>query len=170
MSVSLLKDISTHVQNIDLYERHVVRRIFLNFLILYCFCIFLKFYIFVFCLFKRNGKSKIEDWKNDFIEFTEFEPFDKLGSEIVEAPATKDEEVSQITVLEVHESSLSGCWISKVVMVSTSLSWRLSLLFVLVQLSKIFHVGIHLRPTCGKLEGGLNSLPLSKILFNLNVL
>lgn len=47
--------------------------------------------------------------KNDFIEFTEFEPSEELGSEIIEAPAPKDEGVSQITVLEVHESSLCGC-------------------------------------------------------------
>lgn len=48
MSVSLLNDISRNVQNIDLYERHVVRRIFLDFLILYCFWIFLK--ILYFCI------------------------------------------------------------------------------------------------------------------------
>lgn len=48
MSVSLLNDISRNVQNIDLYERHVVRRIFLDFLILYCFCIF--FEILYFCI------------------------------------------------------------------------------------------------------------------------
>ena len=50
MSVSLLKDISRHVQNIDLYERHVVRRIFLDFLSLYCFCIFENF-LFLYFVF-----------------------------------------------------------------------------------------------------------------------
>lgn len=50
MSVSLLNDISRNVQNIDLYERHVVRRIFLDFLILYCFCVFENFLFFILFL------------------------------------------------------------------------------------------------------------------------
>ena len=50
MSVSLLNDISRNVQNIDLYERHVVRRIFLDFLILYFF-VFFENFIFLYFVF-----------------------------------------------------------------------------------------------------------------------
>ena len=79
MSVSLLKDISRHVQNIDLYERHVERRIFLDFFILYWLCIIfceilylcilflLVFQILYFVLQKYLQRS---DFENIFQEDT----------------------------------------------------------------------------------------------------
>ena len=59
--------------------------------------------------------------KNDE-EFIELEPSHEVYYEIFELHATKNEEFSQITVIEKHVSSLCGCSLSIILVVSTSLS------------------------------------------------
>ena len=57
MSVSLLNDISRNVENIDLYERHVVRRIFLNYYFFLFYIVFVFFENFIFLYFVFVGFS-----------------------------------------------------------------------------------------------------------------
>lgn len=76
---------------------------YLYFCILFLFVFQILYFVFVFIKEMENQKSKIERM---IYRITEFEPSEELGSEIIEAPATEDEEVSQITVLEVHELAL----------------------------------------------------------------
>ncbi|GKG33716.1 hypothetical protein Tco_0433875 [Tanacetum coccineum] len=73
------------------------------------------------CLYKEDDK-KI---------FTSEEPFEELGSEVVEVPALKDEEFAQIIDLGEHVFFPNG----------------IALSFVLRQVPTVFLVGIHLRPT-----------------------
>ncbi|GKE70316.1 hypothetical protein Tco_1528388 [Tanacetum coccineum] len=73
------------------------------------------------CLYKEDD-DKI---------FTSGEPFEEMGSDVIEVPALKDEEFAQITDLGEHVSFPNG----------------IALSFELRQVPTVFPVGIHLRPT-----------------------